>query len=125
MPITSYGKLCANGHRLYIKAQGNHCIGILKVGTKRLFVRNNTGDIIEMSPLSVLDFYVHESLQRGGHGRDIFMEMLKREGVQPSKLAYDRPSLKLKSFLAKHFNLTQFVSQNNNFVVYDDYFKPT
>jgi alpha-tubulin N-acetyltransferase 1 len=62
MPITSLGKLCANGHRLYIKANGNQCIGILKVGSKRLFVRNHTGDIIEMTPLSVLDFYVHESV---------------------------------------------------------------
>ena len=53
------------------------------------------------------------------------MEMLKREGVEPCKLAYDRPSIKLKSFLAKYFNLTNFVNQNNNFVVYDDYFKPT
>lgn len=125
MPITSFGKLCANGHWLYIKAYGNYCIGILKVGTKRLFVNRNTGDMIEMSPLSVLDFYVHESVQRGGHGRDIFNEMMKCERVEASKLAYDRPSLKLKSFLAKYFNLTKYVNQNNNFVVFDDYFEPS
>ena len=109
MPITSFGKMVANGHRLYIKAVGNTCIGILKVGSKRLFVRNSTGDIIEMSPLSVLDFYVHESVQRGGHGKEIFQQMLQSEGVEPKKLAYDRPSIKLKSFLAKHYNLRNYV----------------
>lgn len=48
--------------------------------------------------------------------------MLKNEGEEPRKLAYDRPSPKLKGFLAKHYNLKDFVTQNNNFVVYDDYF---
>ena len=48
--------------------------------------------------------------------------MLKLEGVEPRSLAYDRPSIKLKSFLAKHYNLRNYVNQNNNYVVYDDYF---
>jgi alpha-tubulin N-acetyltransferase 1 len=60
--ITSFGKLSANGHKLYIKVDGNKCIGILKVGYKKLFVRNRGGSIVEMNPLSVLDFYVHESV---------------------------------------------------------------
>jgi hypothetical protein len=38
------------------------------------------------------------------------------------KFAYDRPSNKLKGFLAKHYSLRNFVRQNNNFVVFDDYF---
>lgn len=48
--------------------------------------------------------------------------MLKNEDVEPRKFAYDRPSLKFKSFLAKHYNLTKFVQQNNSFVIFDDYF---
>jgi alpha-tubulin N-acetyltransferase 1 len=79
--------------------------------------------MVEMNPLSVLDFYVHESVQRGGHGKDLFEKMLQTEGVEPRKLAYDRPSPKLKGFLAKHYNLRNFVTQNNNFVVFDDYFE--
>ena len=75
-PITSLGKLAANGHRLYAKISGNTCIGMIKVGTKKLFVRNRSGGIIEMSPISVLDFYVHESVQRGGHGKELFEKML-------------------------------------------------
>jgi alpha-tubulin N-acetyltransferase 1 len=49
--------------------------------------------------------------------------MLEYEGVSPKKLAYDRPSEKLLSFLDKHYNLTKYVPQNNNFVVYNDYFE--
>ena len=75
-----------------------------------------------MSPLCVLDFYVHESVQRGGHGKALFETMLKNENVNPRKLAYDRPSAKLKGFVAKHYGLKSHVTQNNNFVVFDDYF---
>lgn len=88
-------------------------------------MRNRSGDIIELNPLSVLDFYVHESVQRGGHGREIFQYMLEKENIQPKKLAYDRPSPKLIGFLAKHYNLRHYVKQNNNFVIFDDYFENT
>jgi alpha-tubulin N-acetyltransferase 1 len=53
----------------------------LKVGVKKLFVRNRAGLIIEINPMSVLDFYVHESVQRGGHGKDLFEKMLETEGI--------------------------------------------
>lgn len=76
-----------------------------------------------MNPLSVLDFYVHESVQRGGHGKDLFEKMLANEKVQPRKLAYDRPSPKLRGFLMKHYGLKNFVMQNNNYIVFDDYFE--
>ena len=102
--------MCANGHQIYIKFEGNKCIGILKTGYKKLFIRNRSGGMVEMSPLCVLDFYVHESVQRGGHGKELFEKMLKTENVQPRKLAYDRPSPKLKGFLAKHYNLRNFVN---------------
>ena len=72
--------------------------------------------------MCVLDFYVHESVQRGGHGKDMFERMLKEENIEPRKLAYDRPSPKLKAFLAKHYGLKSFVNQNNNFVIFDAYF---
>jgi alpha-tubulin N-acetyltransferase 1 len=62
-----------------------------------------------MNPLSVLDFYVHESVQRGGHGKELFEKMLQTERVESRKLAYDRPSPKLKGFLAKHYGLKNFV----------------
>ena len=49
--------------------------------------------------------------------------MLTTEGIEPRKLAYDRPSPKLKAFLSKYYNLKNFVQQNNNYVVFDDYFE--
>ena len=52
-------------------------LGILKVGTKRLFVYNHHGNVHEMEPLCVLDFYVHESRQRMGCGRKLFDFMLQ------------------------------------------------
>ena len=38
------------------------------------------------------------------------------------KLAFDRPSDKLISFLRKHFNLVKYISQNNNYVIFNAYF---
>jgi len=48
--------------------------------------------------------------------------MLEYEKVLPEKLAYDRPSPKLLGFLTKHYSLKNFIPQNNNYVVFDDYF---
>ena len=116
------GKLQANGHIVFVKAQANKCIGFLKVGYKKLFVRGRGGEMIEMKPLSVLDFYVDASVQRGGYGRALFDAMLAHMQSKPALIAYDRPSHKLMGFLAKHFNLHSYVPQNNNYVVFDDYF---
>lgn len=52
----------------------------------------------------------------------MFEKFLRAEGKAPDKLAYDRPSEKLISFLKKHYGLVKFVPQNNNFVVFDRYF---
>ena len=72
-------------------------------------MRGRGGEIVEMKPLSVLDFYVDSSVQRGGHGRALFDIMLEHMQSQPALIAYDRPSHKLMGFLAKHFNLRSFV----------------
>ena len=64
--ITSASRLFTSDNRLYMKAEGNKVIGLLKVGVKKLFIRNECAAIKEISPLCVLDFYVHESVQRGG-----------------------------------------------------------
>ena len=37
-------------------------------------------------------------------------------------MAYDRPSPKLLAFLSKYYNLQNYISQNNNFVIYNLYF---
>jgi len=49
--------------------------------------------------------------------------MLKFENTQPKLLAYDRPSGKFLGFLSKHYGLNNYVNQNNNFVVFNEYFE--
>lgn len=91
---------------------------------------------------TVLDFYVHESRQRAGHGKKLFQSMLDLEGINPNKLAIDRPSEKLVGFLKKHYGkrwvefaryfdfhvnvsptgLERTIPQMNNFVVYEGFF---
>ena len=52
-------------------------VGILKVGTKKLFVYDDCKVQHELEPLCVLDFYVHESRQRMGCGKKLFSYMLQ------------------------------------------------
>lgn len=67
--ITSGSRLFTSDNRLYMRAENNKVLGMLKVGVKRLFIRNDSGAIKEINPLCVLDFYVHESVQRNGIGK--------------------------------------------------------
>jgi len=109
--------------RVYLLAHRKVCLGLLKVGPKRLYVSKGTDEgLVEINPLCVLDFYVVEGHQRGGLGISLFRAMLSREAVRAEKLAYDRPSPKLLGFLRKHFGLARYQAQSNNFVVYDAYF---
>lgn len=48
--------------------------------------------------------------------------MLDVENKKACQLAYDRPSPKLIAFLKKHYNLVNFIPQNNNFVIFQQYF---
>ena len=96
----------------------------MKVGVKNLFMRGTGGGYQEIKPLCVLDFYVHESCQRSGLGKELFERMLELEKKEASQFGYDRPSSKLLGFIAKHYNLRSYSPQSNNFVVYDEYFKP-
>ena len=89
---------------------------------KHLFIRVDSGALREIEPLSVLDFYVHESCQRRGLGKCLYERMLRDERTVPAALAYDRPSSKFIAFLAKHYGLRDYVPQANNFVVFRKYF---
>ena len=99
-------------------------LGILKVGCKNLFVtRFDDERVVEIEPCCVLDFYVHEAAQRGGIGGELFHHFLAAETQVPARLAYDRPSPKLLAFLAKRFHLRAHKPQNNNYVVFRDYWR--
>jgi len=124
--LTSIEKLATPNTRLYIasrRTQGRvQIVGILKMGFKNLFVRMPNSSFKELHPLCCLDFYVHSSIQRGGHGKRLFNTMISMEGTPPHRIAYDRPSPKLVGFLRKHFSLSSFTPQENNFVVFHQYF---
>ncbi|XP_065271712.1 alpha-tubulin N-acetyltransferase 1 isoform X1 [Emys orbicularis] len=129
VPITSASRMQTNHHVLYIlkdnevKTAGKGAIiGFLKVGYKKLFLLDRHGAHNEVEPLCVLDFYIHESLQRHGYGKELFQCMLQRERVQPHQLAVDRPSEKLLCFLRKHYNLQGTIPQVNNFVIFEGFF---
>ncbi|XP_044161503.1 alpha-tubulin N-acetyltransferase 1 isoform X3 [Bufo gargarizans] len=129
-PITSASRMQTNQHHLYIlkdctpKTAGRGVvIGFLKVGYKKLFVLDRSGSHIEAEPLCILDFYIHESLQRHGFGKELFAFMLRTEQVEPQHLAIDRPSEKFLSFLRKHYNLHSTIPQVNNFVVFEGFFR--
>lgn len=77
--------------------------GLLKVGVKNLYVFDANGDTQMVPAPCILDFYIHESRQRAGLGKELFQAMLEREGWIPRKLAIDRPSEKLVGFLRKHY----------------------
>mmetsp|Transcript_16030 Transcript_16030/g.14010 ORF Transcript_16030/g.14010 Transcript_16030/m.14010 type:complete len:351 (+) Transcript_16030:28-1080(+) len=122
--ITSFKKLQMNtdNQRVYFYSKKNKCFGYLKTGNKKLFVSTEFGEIKEINPLCVLDFYVSEEVQRQGIGKKLFDLMLSDSKARPEKLAYDRPSEKLLKFLSKHFGLKRYLPQNNNFVVFSQYF---
>ncbi|XP_037982342.1 alpha-tubulin N-acetyltransferase 1 isoform X1 [Motacilla alba alba] len=125
-PVTSAARMESNRHVMYIlrdtRSPRGAVLGFLKVGYKKLFLLERDGSHVEVEPLCVLDFYIHESQQRRGLGRELFREMLQRERVQPHRLAVDRPSEKLLAFLSKHFGLRDRIPQVNNFVIFDGFF---
>ncbi|CAG5865195.1 unnamed protein product [Menidia menidia] len=118
-PVTSASKLQSQKHQLYVLKDGEGSrnrgrevvVGFLKVGYKKLFLLDRHGVHVEAEPLCVLDFYIVESLQRHGFGLELFGFMLQHKNLEPVLMAYDRPSPRLLSFLAKHYCLMQSVPQ--------------
>lgn len=51
--------------------------GMLKTGKKGLYVFDRDGHHYQVQPPCVLDFYVHESRQRTGLGKQLFEHMLQ------------------------------------------------
>eukprot|EP01063_Lacrimia_lanifica_P017586 TRINITY_DN24635_c0_g1_i1.p1 TRINITY_DN24635_c0_g1~~TRINITY_DN24635_c0_g1_i1.p1 ORF type:complete len:304 (+),score=112.29 TRINITY_DN24635_c0_g1_i1:67-912(+) len=119
--ITTSSLLVGSNHTLFVLAQDGLAVGILKTGEKNLFIRRSSGALVEMQPNCVLDFYVSETHQRTGLGKLLFEFMLSHTATPAHRFAYDRPSPLLLSFLKKHYALADYVSQNNNYVVYNKY----
>ncbi|XP_061764307.1 alpha-tubulin N-acetyltransferase 1 isoform X5 [Nerophis ophidion] len=127
-PVTSTIKLQSQQHQLYVMKDGESnggrgvIVGFLKVGCKKLFLLDKKGVHVEAEPLCVLDFFIAQNLQRHGYGLELFNFMLQDKNLEPELMAFDRPSPKFLSFLAKHYRLTQSVPQVNHFVVFEGFF---
>ena len=67
--ITTYSKCVNENQKIFFKCENNKVLGFLKIGYWKLFHYDSSGKIRELIPLCVLDFYVHESVQRGGVGK--------------------------------------------------------
>jgi alpha-tubulin N-acetyltransferase 1 len=122
IPMTSIAKLTGDQHLYMMCDDTSQAKGFLKVGTKHLYYYNKKGVVTEIDPVCVLDFYVHQSCQRQGIGRRLLDTMLESEGQHIKSLAWDKPTDKSLALLRKHYNLSAFVPQPNNYVVFDDFF---
>lgn len=56
-------------------------------------------------------------------GKALFDFMLENEGLSAVHMAIDKPSEKSVRFLRKHYGLKNPISQVNNFVVFDGFFR--
>ncbi|KAK8785728.1 alpha-tubulin N-acetyltransferase 1-like isoform X1 [Amblyomma americanum] len=126
-PVTTSDRLQNSGHRLYVLVEpgvrGAIVLGLLKVGFKQLFLRDEHSRLCQVRPLCVLDFYVHHSRQRQGCGRRLFDRMAQTEKVTANQLAIDQPSEKMLAFMERHYGLTKPLPQSNHFAVFAGFFK--
>ena len=125
-PITSAKKLVENRDQVLFLATDtmtNVPVGFIKFGPKDLYFYSRTGVVKNMhGQVCLLDFYVEESQQRRGCGIYLFREMLKYlNDPPPHFLAYDRPSPKLLSFMAKHFGLYSPDLQPNKYTIFEGF----
>ena len=126
VPITSAKKLVENSDQVLFLATDsatNVPVGFIKFGPKDLYFYTRAGAVKNMhGQVCLLDFYVEESQQRRGCGIYLFQEMLTYLNNPPANyLAYDRPSPKLLSFMAKHFGLCSPDLQPNKYTIFEGF----
>ncbi|KAK6049265.1 hypothetical protein COOONC_13230 [Cooperia oncophora] len=111
-------------HRHPTKPSTSIVIGMLKVGQKHLYLFDASQQRrYEEKPLCILDFYIHDLVQRKGNGHQLFDHMLRQESTSAAAVAIDRPSDAFMQFLAKYYGLKTPVWQSTNFVVYPEFFE--
>ena len=121
--ITTTNRFFPSDQCLIIKADKNKVLGYIKVGPKKLFLRDRICNYHERKTLCVLDFYIYDTEQRTGLGKEIFDFMLNYKHIEPGELAYDRPTLRFLAFLKRNYCLENYITQENNFIIYDEFFQ--
>jgi alpha-tubulin N-acetyltransferase 1 len=146
-PITSCDKFKLADSAAIVAVRNNKPVGFIKYGYRKLYFYQKQGKVVECpNAPCILDFYVSTALQRSGIGNALFnramqvavplsallqrypdmpylvgrsIQALQAEG--PTCVAYDRPSPKLISFLAKHYSLRNGDLQPNRFMIFDGF----
>ena len=121
-PVTTFRKFksASPEQQIFFLVESSEILGFVKTGTRRLFLSNGN-ELLESSPLCVLDFYVRK--QRGGSGGILFNAMLSVTKISPFALAFDRPSVALRRFLTK-FGLSKIIMQSNHFAISSEFYIP-
>lgn len=122
-PITSLSRLFITRmeQRVYIMVLEGTCMGILRVGIKKLFFHDmKKFQLHPFNPLCVLDFFV--KAKRQGIGSKLFDFMLQDTGLSFNGLAYDRPSDDLRDFVRGKWNRELSLQPNNYAIVVPEFF---
>lgn len=111
-------------YRVYLLVEEKVVYGIIKVGVKTLFLHaGKNGGMKKYEPFCLLDFYIHNSVQRSGYGKKLFEYMLEQEGAKVEGLAYDNPTQSMNNFLKRHYGLESCCDQANSFVTLEGFFE--
>lgn len=96
-------------------------IAFLRMGKRPLFLSTEEQLVLVDDSLAALDFYTR--VQRNGLGLLMLTHAMDKYGVPINKLAFDRPTDAMLSFLRKHFSsLGQPTFHHNRFVTFPGFF---
>lgn len=122
--ITTFSSFASSdNNKLYILLDddGTKVLGFVKAGPRHLFLWDPAGVQFEMNPICLLDFFTFQTEQRKGYGRKMIDKMLSDYDLLMQQVPIDRPSSLCLKFMKKHFGLSEYVPQNNNFVVFNQF----
>ena len=123
--ITTFNSFASGDNTMYILFDDTHTrvLGFVKIGPRHLFLWDHFGVQHEMQPICLLDFFTFQTEQRKGYGRKMIDRVLRDLNLQMQQIPIDRPSALCLSFMKKHFGLSEYVPQNNKYVVFDQFWR--
>ena len=121
--ITTYSSFVSSQDEIYILVSEDRktALGFVKIGPKRLFLWDRLGEQHELQPICLLDFFTYPSEQRKGYGRKMIDRVCHDKKLEMRQIPIDRPSTLCLAFMKKHFGLSEYLPQANNFVVFEQF----
>lgn len=123
--ITSFSSFISGDNTIYmlLDDENKMVLGFIKVGYRNLFLWDRNGSQHEMKILCLLDFFTYPACQRKGYGKMMIDKMLADQNKQMRQIPIDKPSPLCLSFMKKHFGLSEYLPQSNNYVVFDQFWE--